>query len=99
MDRAFARRIDEELVERPEGIDAVLEEIEHLELRDQVVREGVLPRPLDELPAAFEADHLRAAARERQGEVAQAAEKIGDAFASLRSKQAYRARNQRTVYR
>src|SRR5207249_3795256 len=63
------------------------EEVRHLELRDEAVRYRVLPRALDELRAALEADDRGTAARNRQREIAEAAEEVRDALAGLRIEQ------------
>ena len=98
LDRALARGVDEHFLEGAERGDALLEEVGDLELRDHGVGGGILAGALDQLAAAFEADHLRAAPGEGQREVAQAAEEVGDALAGRRIEQPHGARHQDPVH-
>src|SRR5690606_33477569 len=81
LHRAVARRIDEHLVERAPGVDARLEEVDDLELRDEAVGARILARAGDERRAALEPHYLRSPAGDGQREIAQAAEKIRHALA------------------
>src|SRR5580765_3058964 len=92
LDRAFARRVDQQLVERRVRIQVRLDEIHDFELHREPVQRRVLPRTLDEVDAALEPDYLGAARGEGQGEIPEAAEEIGDALAGLRVEQAHGAR-------
>ena len=52
----------------------------------------------DQFCAALDAQHLGAAAGDGQGEVAQPAEQVGDAFARSRLQETQRAADQRAVH-
>jgi hypothetical protein len=74
-----------------------LEQVGDLELHGEPIRGRVFPRAFHQLCAALETDHLGAARGDRQREVADAAEEIGDALARLRVEQAQRARDEQPV--
>ena len=57
----------------------------------------VLLRAPHQRRAAFHADGVRAEARDRQREVAEAAEEVGDALARLRREQRHRAPHEHAV--
>ncbi len=101
-ERAFARRVDQPFVERAElqqGLGIHLEQIASLEpgaLR-QAVEHRVVTRALHQRLAAFHTQHRCGAGGQRQGEVAEAAKPVGNAFAGRRRQQPQRARNQRPV--
>jgi len=68
-----------------------------LAVRLEAVGTRVLARTRDQRLAALDADHGGAAARDRQAEVAQAAEQVGDALARPRIEQLHRAPDQQAV--
>lgn len=88
FERARARRVEQDLVEglrgpRPHGV--FVAQIGGVEFGiDDRIRARVVARPRDELGVALHAHHVRGAARDGQGEVAEAAEEIEHAFVSLR---------------
>ena len=63
----------------------------------EAVHVGVFSRPLDQCLAPFNANDLRATMGDGQGEVAKAAEHIGNAFARLCRQQAHGLGDQRMV--
>ena len=92
------------LVERAERLDALrrgLEQVGGDEAgpRRQAVARGVLPGAAHQRGAAFDADDRRAAARDRQAEVAEPAEEVGDTLARLRCEQAQCTADQHPVDR
>ena len=81
------------------GVFGGLEEVGALELGAvvEVVEAGVLAGTLGERGRAFDADHLCAGGGNGEAEVAEAAEKVGDAFAGLWLQQLYGAGNEQGV--
>ena len=67
--------------------------------RRQAVELRVRFRPGDERLASLDPDHAGAAARDRQREIAQPAEEVGDALAGLRVEQLQRAAHEHAVDR
>lgn len=61
------------------------------------VEAGVLAGELGELGLAFDADDLCAGSGDGEAEVAEAAEKVGDAFATLGLQQLHSAGNEQGV--
>ena len=101
LHRALARRVDQQLVEAAEGAPGpCLNRSSTSNCADQAVGRGVAAaraRPAARLPSKPITCAPRAAQRQR--EVAQAAEQVGDALARLRVEQAHRARHQHAVHR
>ena len=77
------------------------EQVRRLEPRSsgEAVARGVLAGAADQRGAALDADDAGATARDRQREVADPAEEVGDPFARLRIEQADRAADQHPIDR
>ncbi len=85
---ATAWRVEQDFVEiapAGDGVFGGLEEVGAVELSafGEVVEAGVLAGALGERRRAFDADDLCAGGGDGEAEVAETAEKVGDAFAAL----------------
>ena len=100
--RAITRRVDQHLVEAAQRGDALRGGLE--QVGDAKFRVAVQPvqcrvglRLRHQRSSTLDADHLRAAPGDRQGEVAQAAEHVGDALVLFRRQERHRAAHQHAV--
>lgn len=99
---AAAGRIEQDFVEiapAGDGVFGGLEEVGAVELGafGEVVEAGVLAGTLGERGRAFDADDLCAGGGDGEAEVAETAEKVGDAFAALGPQQLHGAGNEQGV--
>ena len=99
---AAAGRVEQDFVEiapAGDGVFGGLEEVGAVEagVFGEVVEAGVLAGTFGECGRAFDADDLCAGGGDGQAEVAEAAEKVGDAFAGLGLQQLHGAGNEQGV--
>ena len=102
--RAFARRVDQHAVEVAQAAQPFHVHLEQVQRGEagacrQSVARGGLEGAVGQHLAAFHAHRLAALGRQRQREIAQTAEQVGDAVGGLHFQQGQRARHHRTVDR
>src|SRR5207247_2511081 len=98
----FSRRVDQYLVERTQRVDAFARRLEKIGdakayICGEAVRRSDVRGSTHERLTPFDADDHRAAAGDRQCEVADPAEEVGDALARLRIEKRHSPVNQHPV--